>query len=105
MTARALSGVPVSYPRRVVCSQNIHEQLTPPVDCYLSVRLAACRRQEPEVHKCLPDVLAAYADTDPVKHTLHPFGVAMAGPDSADSCRELTTRVHPGQRSRCRGLG
>jgi hypothetical protein len=87
-----------------------NEQLTPPVDCYLSVRLAACRRQAPEVHKCLPDVLAAYAATahaatDPVKHTLHPFGVAMAGPDSADSCRELTTRVHPGQRSRCAGLG
>ena len=82
-----------------------NEQLTPPVACYLSVRLAACCRQAPEVHKCLPDVLAAYADTDPEKHTLHPFRIAMAGPDSADSCRGLTTRCIRVSARAAAGLG
>jgi tRNA-splicing ligase RtcB (3'-phosphate/5'-hydroxy nucleic acid ligase) len=40
--------------------------------------------EAPEVYKRLPDVLAAHGDTIRVKHTLRPFGVAMARRDVYD---------------------
>jgi tRNA-splicing ligase RtcB len=44
--------------------------------------------EAPEVYKRLPDVLAAHGDTIRVKHTLRPFGVAMAGRDVYDPYRD-----------------
>jgi tRNA-splicing ligase RtcB len=44
--------------------------------------------EAPEVYKRLPDVLAAHAGSIPVRHTLRPLGVAMAGPDVVDPYKD-----------------
>jgi len=44
--------------------------------------------EAPEVYKRLPEVLAAHGDSIRVKHTLHPLGVAMAGPDIKDPYKD-----------------
>jgi len=44
--------------------------------------------EAPEVYKRLPDVLAAHGETIRVKHTLRPLGVAMAGRDVHDPCKD-----------------
>jgi tRNA-splicing ligase RtcB (3'-phosphate/5'-hydroxy nucleic acid ligase) len=44
--------------------------------------------EAPEVYKRLPEVLAAYADSVRVTHTLRPLGVAMAGRDVHDPYKD-----------------
>jgi tRNA-splicing ligase RtcB len=44
--------------------------------------------EAPEVYKRLPEVLAAHGATIRVKHTLRPFGVAMAGRDVVDPYKD-----------------
>jgi tRNA-splicing ligase RtcB (3'-phosphate/5'-hydroxy nucleic acid ligase) len=52
------------------------------------VLIGGAADEAPEVYKRLPDVLAAHAGSIRVQHTLHPLGVAMAGPDVVDPYKD-----------------
>ncbi len=52
------------------------------------VLIGGAADEAPEVYKRLPDVLAAHAGSIRVQHTLHPLGVAMAGPEVVDPYKD-----------------